>query len=89
MQRSASEIIQPVLVQKFSDACPRLDTKVALWLSQRISLLQDHAIKPGRSHTLPSGVRMASRVSLDSSHRSVHTKIKPLFTNTLLRGYKE
>src|SRR4030095_13571750 len=37
MQRSASEVIQPVLVQKLSGAYPRLAPKVALWLSQRIS----------------------------------------------------
>jgi len=37
MQRSALEAIQPVLVHKLSGACLRLDTKVALWLSQRIS----------------------------------------------------
>ena len=30
IQRSAPEVIQPVLVQKLSDACPCLDTKVAL-----------------------------------------------------------
>ena len=29
MQRSALEVVQPVLVQKLSGACPLLDTKVA------------------------------------------------------------
>jgi hypothetical protein len=39
---------------------------------------QEYALEPGRSHTLPSGVRMASRVSLGDSNRSLHQKITSL-----------
>ena len=88
-QRSAPEVVQPVLVQKLSGACPRPRHEGRLWLLQRISLIAGPRHKTRRSHTLPSGVRMASRVSLGASHRSAHKKIKPLFTNTLLRGYRE
>jgi hypothetical protein len=38
-QRSAPEILQPVLVQKLSGACPLFYMKVALGLLQRISLI--------------------------------------------------
>ena len=38
-QRSAPEVVQPVLAQKLSDACPLLDMKVVLWLLQRISFI--------------------------------------------------
>ena len=78
-----------MLAQKLSDACPLLDMKVVLWLLQRISLIAGPRHKTPEVPYAASGVRMVSGVSLAASHRSAHTKIKLLFTNTLLRGYKE
>jgi hypothetical protein len=56
-QRSAPEVVQPVLAQKLSDACPLLDMKVALALG----LLQQISLIAGPRHKTPEVPYAAQR----------------------------
>jgi hypothetical protein len=57
--------------------CIPLEAKVALWLLQRIFLIEDHALEPGRSHTLPTACVWPLGWSLGDSNRAPHKKITP------------